>query len=238
METKISMAQRERTDRQYMRDGMSLPDKTARTEHITALPDGPQIEHRAGQHVAEEFIRSQVGGDQGVGGEARDGGVELGGESVYFDEPIKAQLASIAPDLCSRFSCCYTYANRTDEPDEIDLTKELTSMVEGTVTGEYTYTNGKVNNSNALALAMIALSEEPKTIAEALEREDTEKWWQAICDEINSWQELGVFKLVDENELRKQQVEIIDGKIVLKLKVDEYSNPVRHKARVVARGFQ
>eukprot|EP00961_Rhodomonas_salina_P014362 192782-Rhodomonas_salina.1 len=111
-------------------------------------------------------------------------------------------------------------------------------MVEGTVTGEYTYTNGKVNNSNALALAMIALSEEPKTIAEALEREDAEKWWQAICDEINSWRELGVFKLVDENELRKQQVEIIDGKIVLKLKVDEYSNPVRHKARVVARGFQ
>eukprot|EP00961_Rhodomonas_salina_P201614 2719705-Rhodomonas_salina.1 len=87
METELSMAQRERTDRQYMRDGMTIPDKMARTDHITALPDGPQIDHRAGQRVAEEFIRSQVGGDkgvggdQGVGGAARDGGVELGGES-------------------------------------------------------------------------------------------------------------------------------------------------------------
>eukprot|EP00961_Rhodomonas_salina_P091400 1230789-Rhodomonas_salina.1 len=55
---------------------------------------------------------------------------------------------------------------------------------------------------------------------------------------MKSWEVLQVFKLVDESKLRKQGVEIINSKVVFKVKVDEHSNPYRHKCRIVARGFQ
>eukprot|EP00961_Rhodomonas_salina_P086893 1168706-Rhodomonas_salina.1 len=62
--------------------------------------------------------------------------------------------------------------------------------------------------------------------------------YHACQDEMKSWEALQVYTLVNEDELRKLGVEIIDSKVVFKVKVDKYSNPYRHKCRIVARGFQ
>eukprot|EP00961_Rhodomonas_salina_P163356 2200162-Rhodomonas_salina.1 len=78
-------------------------------------------------------------------------------------------------------------------------------MAEGTIDCEYTYNRGRANQSSALLLAMIAIADEPKLIAEALNRLDKEaaEWWKSVCEEMKSWKALQVFTLIDEDELRK-----------------------------------
>eukprot|EP00961_Rhodomonas_salina_P151306 2036860-Rhodomonas_salina.2 len=95
-----------------------------------------------------------------------------------------------------------------------------------------------MNQPGPLVLAMIAIADEPKSIAEAEQREDKASWWKSVMEEIGSWEALKVYKLVDEDELKHCDVEIIDSKVVFKLKLDEYNNPFRYKCRIVARGFQ
>eukprot|EP00961_Rhodomonas_salina_P134529 1809866-Rhodomonas_salina.1 len=72
-------------------------------------------------------------------------------------------------------------------------------MAEGLVTGDYTYTKNKVNHSDAIILAAIAAVDEPKSIAEAVDRDDGAEWWKSVCDEMLSWKALEVYSLVDEH---------------------------------------
>eukprot|EP00961_Rhodomonas_salina_P206231 2783921-Rhodomonas_salina.3 len=255
------MYRKEREERQTLAESASQDDRHNRA---TLLPEQPQHVHEHLQtesennfieraqrvtrsmtrNVSEQRVRGEqvdggepkVWGEQTVGGV---GGVELG-ESMYFDEPIEAELASIYPTFCSQHSCSYTYANRNAEPTEINANAKQTLMAEGTINSNYTYNKGRINQLSTLILAMITIVDEPKSIAEALNRPEKEaaEWWKSVCEEMKSWEVLQVFKLVDESELRKQGIEIIDSKVVFKVKVDEHSNPYRHKCRIVARGFQ
>ena len=72
---------------------------------------------------------------------------------------------------------------------------------------------------------------EPRTMAEALQGPDKEKWAKAIDDEWNSLVDEGVFTIVDRDKVARQN--IITSKWVFKIKSDG-----RYKARCVGRGFQ
>eukprot|EP00961_Rhodomonas_salina_P212744 2873457-Rhodomonas_salina.1 len=63
-------------------------------------------------------------------------------------------------------------------------------------------------------------SGEPKTIAEAIRRPDGESWWKSTVEEMKAWHALKVYDIVDEFEVDGHDVEIIDGKVVYKLKLD------------------
>lgn len=155
----------------------------------------------------------QVRGEQTVGGA---GGVKLG-ESVYFNKSIEAKLASVYPTFCSQLCCSYTYQNRSAEQVEIDTNTELMLMAEGTISCNFTYNKGQINQSSTLLLAMITIADEPKSIAKALNRPDkgAAEWWKSVCEEMKSWEALQAYTLVDEDELRKLGVEKIDSKVVV-----------------------
>eukprot|EP00961_Rhodomonas_salina_P209922 2834498-Rhodomonas_salina.1 len=69
---------------------------------------------------------------------------------------------------------------------------------------------------------------------DALLRPDAAEWWAATVDEWQSFIDMEVFEEVDLPAGRRA----IQSKLVYKLKRDEFGIPVRHKARIVALGFQ
>eukprot|EP00961_Rhodomonas_salina_P139535 1877933-Rhodomonas_salina.1 len=107
------------------------------------------------------------------------------------------------------------------------MMNELTILCEGAVTGDFAYHYARMKHASAIALAAIASSQEPRTIAEALDpsSDDADAWWNSVEQELKSWHDLCVYTLIDKEDLKHQAVEIIDEKIVFKLKVDEFSNP-------------
>jgi hypothetical protein len=72
---------------------------------------------------------------------------------------------------------------------------------------------------------------------EALESGDRDKWLEGAEAELNSLREMGVYKLVPCSEV-PSNCSILRGKFVCWLKQDKVGNPVRHKVRWVAKGFQ
>ena len=77
------------------------------------------------------------------------------------------------------------------------------------------------------------LEEEPKTIKEALERSDSEKWKQAMNDEMESLKRNETWEL-KELPLNTKP---IGNKWVYKIKRDTKGEIVKYKARLVAQGF-
>ena len=75
---------------------------------------------------------------------------------------------------------------------------------------------------------------EPKTYKQAIRCEAAPHWIQAMHEELQSLERLGTWTLVP----RPNGVKIITAKWVFKLKLDSNNQPVRYKARLVARGFQ
>ncbi|SYW84865.1 uncharacterized protein UHO2_05824 [Ustilago hordei] len=68
---------------------------------------------------------------------------------------------------------------------------------------------------------------------EALASEDAQQWQEAICKELDGLEAMGTWEVMDI----LPNTRLIDSKIVLHLKLDADGIPIRHKARLVARGF-
>ncbi|TPX47302.1 DNA-directed DNA polymerase [Chytriomyces confervae] len=103
--------------------------------------------------------------------------------------------------------------------------------------------NSSVDQSNIIeegrrrraTYAFSALTEDPKSITEALERSDSAKWKDAILDELNSLVENGTWEVID---LRKEPTEnIADTKWVHKRKQDAAGVFEKYKSRLVVQGF-
>ena len=77
-----------------------------------------------------------------------------------------------------------------------------------------------------------ALNLDP-TLREAMEGEDAQLWKEAIRKELEGLESMGTWKIVDH----PPGVLLVDSKIVLRLKLDADGVPLKHKARLVARGF-
>jgi Reverse transcriptase (RNA-dependent DNA polymerase) len=74
---------------------------------------------------------------------------------------------------------------------------------------------------------------EPKLLKEALDLPDSEKWKNAMQEELDAINENEPWELVDLPLGRKA----VGSKYVFKLKRDEQENIIRYKARLVAQGF-
>jgi hypothetical protein len=76
-------------------------------------------------------------------------------------------------------------------------------------------------------------SNEPRTYQEAIDSPDSDKWRDAMADELNSLESHGTWEIVDRPQGRR----VISSKWVYRVKYDADGNVSRHKARLVARGF-
>ncbi|SOV04828.1 uncharacterized protein UDID_17205 [Ustilago sp. UG-2017a] len=71
------------------------------------------------------------------------------------------------------------------------------------------------------------------TLGEAMNGEDTQLWKEAIRKELEGLEAMGTWEVVHQ----PPGVPLVDSKVVLRLKLDADGVPVKHKARLVARGF-
>ncbi|KAJ1035148.1 hypothetical protein NDA18_000745 [Ustilago nuda] len=71
------------------------------------------------------------------------------------------------------------------------------------------------------------------TLGEAMNGEDTQLWKEAIRKELEGLKAMGTWEVVHH----LPGVPLVDSKVVLWLKLDTDSVHVKHKARLVARGF-
>ena len=86
---------------------------------------------------------------------------------------------------------------------------------------------GNVGVANAAALNL------DPTLKEAMEGGDAQLWKEAIRKELEGLESMGTWRIVDH----PPGVPLVDSKIVLRLKLDADGVPLKHKARLVARGF-
>lgn len=75
---------------------------------------------------------------------------------------------------------------------------------------------------------------EPNTYKQAIKRADAQKWQEAMKEEIEALNRQGTWSLVKLPAGAKA----IKSRWVYKIKLDSDNKPVRHKARIVAKGFQ
>ncbi|KAJ1039061.1 hypothetical protein NDA10_002095 [Ustilago hordei] len=71
------------------------------------------------------------------------------------------------------------------------------------------------------------------TLGEAMDGEDAQLWKEAIRKELEGLEAMGTWEVVHQ----PPGVPLVDSKVVLRLKLDADGVPVKHKARLVARGF-
>ena len=75
---------------------------------------------------------------------------------------------------------------------------------------------------------------EPRTLNEALKRDDeADKWRAAVQTELDQIEKLGTWELVEA----PADANIVSSKFVFRYKRDEHGNITKYKARLVARGF-
>ena len=83
--------------------------------------------------------------------------------------------------------------------------------------------------------ADILSPDEPCTLEEVLVSPDAPKWLAACNEELDSIQNLGVFRLVPKSTANGHT--IMDGKFVFRHKRDKHGTIVRWKAQFVAKGY-
>ncbi|SOV06716.1 uncharacterized protein UDID_17592 [Ustilago sp. UG-2017a] len=71
------------------------------------------------------------------------------------------------------------------------------------------------------------------TLGEAMKGEDAQLWKEAIRKELEGLEAMGTWEVVHQ----PPGVPLVDSKVVLRLKLDADGVPVKHKVRLVARGF-
>ncbi len=75
---------------------------------------------------------------------------------------------------------------------------------------------------------------EPRSYKEIFHTKDKDKWLEAVKDELNNMKSMNVFTIVDKVPKNSN---VISTRWVLKYKKDSKGNIIKHKARLVARGF-
>ncbi|SOV09504.1 uncharacterized protein UDID_19001 [Ustilago sp. UG-2017a] len=71
------------------------------------------------------------------------------------------------------------------------------------------------------------------TLGEAMNSEDAQLWKEAIRKELEGLEAMGTWEVVHQ----LPGVPLVDSKVVLRLKLDADGVPIKHKVRLVARGF-
>ncbi|KAJ1019564.1 hypothetical protein NDA18_006042 [Ustilago nuda] len=71
------------------------------------------------------------------------------------------------------------------------------------------------------------------TLGEAMNGEDAQLWKEAIRKELEGLKAMGTWEVVNH----PSGVPLVDSKVMLRLKLDADGVPIKHKARLVVRGF-
>ena len=138
------------------------------------------------------------------------------------EETTEESDAIVLPDMNNSESESEdaNYDNETNEEDQNNTVRRSTRMRK---TPEY---YGEWVN-------IASISEEPKTVSEALSSEKSKEWSQAMENEMKSLNENKVWELVKLPKGRKA----IGCKWIFKTKIDGDGKVERHKARLVAQGY-
>lgn len=91
----------------------------------------------------------------------------------------------------------------------------------------------EINIDNYIMCGKSITCKIPNSFQDVENCENKEKWHQAINDEINSLIINNIWSLVSKPEDKN----IVDCKWIFTIKNDEFGNPEKYKARLVARGF-
>jgi len=83
----------------------------------------------------------------------------------------------------------------------------------------------------------IGLDDEPRTWKEAQASLEAKEWTKGYLDELKSLKEMGIYKLVPRSSV-PAGAKIRKGRPVFTRKRDENGNVVRHKVRLVFKGFE
>ncbi|SOV04579.1 uncharacterized protein UDID_17140 [Ustilago sp. UG-2017a] len=86
---------------------------------------------------------------------------------------------------------------------------------------------------STVGMANTAILNLDPTLGEAMNSEDAQLWKEAIRKELEGLEAMGTWEVVHQ----PPGVPLVDSKVVLRLKLDADGVPVKHKARLVARGF-
>ncbi|SOV07343.1 uncharacterized protein UDID_19927 [Ustilago sp. UG-2017a] len=86
---------------------------------------------------------------------------------------------------------------------------------------------------STVGMANTAILNLDPTLGEAMNSEDAQLWKEAIQKELEGLEAMGTWEVVHQ----PPGVPLVDSKVVLRLKLDADGVPIKHKARLVARGF-
>jgi Reverse transcriptase (RNA-dependent DNA polymerase) len=81
---------------------------------------------------------------------------------------------------------------------------------------------------------LVLVDNDPATFREALDGTDSEKWLEAMREEMQSMSDNQVWDLVDHTP----DVKVIGCKWIFKIKIDMDGKPQTYKARLVAKGYR
>jgi len=95
------------------------------------------------------------------------------------------------------------------------------------------YKEEEIDYNNYILNAHTIFSDIPSSFEEIQSRSDKSLWVAAIKSELDAHQFNNSWSIVRKPE----NINIVDSKWVFTLKSDEFGNPKRYKARLVARGF-
>jgi hypothetical protein len=79
---------------------------------------------------------------------------------------------------------------------------------------------------------------EPKSFSEAVSCPESEKWWEAMREEMSSLESLGTWTLVEMSDSELKRAKPLPTKWVFKIKLTDTGEIERYKARLVAKGFK
>jgi len=144
-------------------------------------------------------------------------------------EDAAARLDDLVSEMRSRRAAC-AKAGEFDEAEGFDEMRCYCQFVAQRL---------DARDIDSLGMASVLLSTsitEPKDYDEAMARpaKEAAEWKKATDSEWESWKKKEVFEWVHA----PAGAQVIDLKLVYKLKLDAFNIPVRYKARLVARGFQ
>ncbi|CAM9579626.1 unnamed protein product, partial [Chrysoparadoxa australica] len=78
---------------------------------------------------------------------------------------------------------------------------------------------------------------DPKTLKEALDTTDAVQWQAAVDSELSSLRDMEVYEVVEEKSLPRG-TRVLSSKLILKTKYGADGELLKHKARLVVRGFE
>ncbi|KAJ1018426.1 hypothetical protein NDA18_006580 [Ustilago nuda] len=119
------------------------------------------------------------------------------------------------------------------EMEELDMQDSLLGAPTEQQVNDAEDNRSEVAGEDMIGGASTAILNLTPTIKEALASEDAQQWQEAIHKELDGLEAMGTWEVVDV----LLNTKLVDSKMVLWLKLDANGIPIRHKARLVARGF-